>query len=201
MTPSLQPGASGAWITVPAFPALSFAEPGYAFEPVFLTGAPRSDQLYVCDKKGKIWNFTNDPDTATKSEFLDLSAQIKITPNAGLGGLAFHPDFGLPGSPNRGYLYLHYFWSPSPAQLGPANQVPDSADELPNPGFWRLSRFTVQDGQADRRPQHPSSSSSSSSTPTTGTTVARSSSTTTAFSTSAPETSAVTRTPTTLARL
>ena len=34
-------------------------------------------------------------------------------------------------SPNRGYLYLHYFWSPSPEQLGPQNQVPDSADELP----------------------------------------------------------------------
>ncbi|MGI9244446.1 MAG: PQQ-dependent sugar dehydrogenase, partial [Verrucomicrobiales bacterium] len=105
------------------------------------------DQLYVCDKKGKIWRFTNHPDTNTKSEFLDLSQQIKITPNAGLGGLAFHPDFGLPSSPNRGFLYLHYYWSPSSSQRGPANQVPDSADELANPGYWRLSRFTVQDGQ------------------------------------------------------
>jgi len=144
---SVQPGPTGSWTTEPAFPNLSFATSGFAFEPVVLTGAPRSDQLYVCDKKGKIWHFDQDANTSTKSEFLDISAQIKITPNAGLGGLAFHPDFGLPGSPNRGYLYLHYFWAPSANQLGPANQVPDSADEIRNSGFWRLSRFTVQDGQ------------------------------------------------------
>ena len=146
-TPPVQPGPTGTWTTVPAFPNLSFNQPGYAFEPIFLTGAPRGSQLYVCDKKGKIWCFENQPDVSAKSELLDLSAQIKITPNAGLGGLAFHPDFGLPGSPNRGYFYLHYFWSPDPDQLGPANQVPDAADELPNPGYWRLSRFTVPDGQ------------------------------------------------------
>ncbi|MGK0190321.1 MAG: hypothetical protein ACI9R3_006144 [Verrucomicrobiales bacterium] len=144
----------GAWTVAPAFPMLDFTDPqdaSFIFEPVSLTHKPRGDRLFVGDKKGKIWAFTSAPNVAAKSLFLDISDLIKITPNAGLGELAFHPDFGLLGSPNRGFVYTHYFWSPEAAQLGNANQVPDSADELPNPGFWRLSRFTVADGalQAD----------------------------------------------------
>lgn len=153
--PQQEARPDGTWAVAPAFPLLDFADPedaGFVFEPVGLTHEPRGDRLFATDKKGKIWAFTNDPGVAEKALFLDISDRIKITPNAGLGELAFHPDFGLSGSPNRGYVYAHYFWSPDPAQLGNANQVPDSADELPNPGFWRLSRFTVPDGSAQADP-------------------------------------------------
>ncbi|MCB1095475.1 MAG: PQQ-dependent sugar dehydrogenase [Verrucomicrobiae bacterium] len=147
--PEREARPDGAWAVTPAFPELDFTDPTdakFVFEPVSLTHEPRGDRLFVGDKKGKVWSFTADPDTDQKTLFLDISDRIKITPNAGLGELAFHPDFGLPESPNRGYVYTHYFWSPVPAQLGNANQVPDSADELPNSGYWRLSRFTVPDG-------------------------------------------------------
>lgn len=149
--PARQPGPTGSWTTVDAFPNLTFIDPDdetFTFEPVFLTGAPRSSKLYVCDKKGKIRFFENDPEVSEWRLFLDISDRVKITPNAGMGEIAFHPDFGLPGSPNRGYVYLHYFWSPDETQLGPKNQAPDSQDELPLSGFWRLSRFTVPDGSA-----------------------------------------------------
>ena len=148
--PALQPGPTGDWVIVDAFPDLPLEDPddaSFAFEPVYLSGAPRSTTLYLCDKKGKIWSFENSPSVAEKSLVLDISKQVKITPNAGMGGIAFHPDFGLATSPNRGFIYLHYFWSPEAKELGPANQAPDSRDEEALSGYWRLSRFTFQDGQ------------------------------------------------------
>ena len=146
--PQQQPGPTGSWQAVSAFPNLTITfGGGYPFEPVYITQAPRSNNMYVCDKKGKIWFFDRDPAVSSASLFLDISAQTFITRNAGLGTMAFHPDFGFPDSPNRGYVYMHYFWSPESTQVGPANQVGDGGDELPNPGYWRLSRFTVQDGQ------------------------------------------------------
>ena len=136
----------GAWSLESAFSQLDFADPddnAFVFEPIALTHEPRGDRLFASDKKGKIWAFANLPDIATKSLFLDISDRIKITPNAGLGELAFHPEFGRQGSTNYRFVYTHYFWSPDPNELGNVNQVRDSADELPNPGYWRLSRFTA----------------------------------------------------------
>lgn len=147
--PEKQPGPTGTWTTVSAFPNLTINfGGGYPFEPVYITQAPRSNAMYVCDKKGKIWFFDRNSAESSATLFLDISAKMRITRNAGMGTMVFHPDFGIPGSPNRGYVYMHYFWSPEPTHLGPANQVGDGGDELPNPGYWRLSRFTVQDGQA-----------------------------------------------------
>jgi uncharacterized repeat protein (TIGR03806 family) len=145
--PQQQPGPTGTWQVASAFPNLTITfGGGYPFEPVYITQAPRSNKMYTCDKKGKIWFFDRDPAVSNSTLFLDISAKMRITRNAGLGTMAFHPDFGIPGSPNRGYVYLHYFWSPTAAHLGPANQVGDGGDEAANPGYGRLSRFTVQDG-------------------------------------------------------
>jgi uncharacterized repeat protein (TIGR03806 family) len=59
-------------------------------------------------------------------------------------GLAFHPEFGLAGSPNRGYVYVSYSYSPSP--------IHDAGAPSNTPSYNRLSRFTVPDGSlaADR---------------------------------------------------
>ena len=150
--PNKKPGPTGSWTTVDAFPKLPLddpSDPSFAFEPIFLTGAPRRTDLFVCDKKGKVWRFANDPGVTEKFLFMDIHKRIKITPNASFGAIVFHPDFGLEGSPNRNYIYTHYFWSPDPNQLGPKNQAADWQDEQALSGYWRLSRFTVgqKDGQ------------------------------------------------------
>jgi len=60
-------------------------------------------------------------------------------------GIAFHPEFGVAGSPNRGYVFIHYSYSPSP------NYNPGArSDSVPS--YNRLARFTVPDSSlvADR---------------------------------------------------
>lgn len=147
--PNKTPGPTGSWTTVDAFPSLSFnisTDPNQSFEPVYITSAPRRTDLFVCDKKGKIYRFDNDPNVSEMSLFMDISERCKITPNASFGEVVFHPDFGLSESPNRNYIYVHYFWSPDPKEVGPANQAADWQDELALSGYWRLSRFTVLEG-------------------------------------------------------
>ena len=72
---------------------------------------------------------------------LDLSARTQGWDDCGLLGLAFHPQFGQPGSTNRGYFYLFYQFSLNPTR-GPGR--PPRA----TPAFNRLARFTVPDGSS-----------------------------------------------------
>ena len=72
-----------------AFPLLKFTEP------LALTRAPGSDRLFVAERYGKIFSFTNDPDTAESQLLLDVGKTTY--------GLTFHPNF-----PNNGYFYVTY---------------------------------------------------------------------------------------------
>ncbi len=87
----------------------------------------------------------NDPATQEKNEFLDLTDVTQGWDDCGLLALAFHPEFGQGDSPNRGYVYVWYHYSPSPV-VGPKRPP------VTTPGYNRLSRFTVPDGShtADR---------------------------------------------------
>ena len=107
---------------------------------------PRSNRLYVASRQGKVFWFVNDPGTSSKTEFLDLTDVTQGWDDCGLLGFVFHPEFGQPDSPNRGYLYVWYHCSPAPVP-GPRRPPVDT------PGYNRLSRFTVADGSrvADRR--------------------------------------------------
>ena len=126
---------SGSWSTVKAFPNLTFDDP------VNLTFAPRSTRLFVCGRQGQIWSFENNPSTSTKTTVLDIRSRVQGLGLCGLLGMAFHPEFGVPGSPNRGYFYVHYRYSTNPF-VGPGLVPSDSQ------GFNRLSRFTIPDGSS-----------------------------------------------------
>jgi uncharacterized repeat protein (TIGR03806 family) len=131
---------TGNWAVVEAFLNLEFDDP------TALMPEPRSNRLYVASRQGKIEWFVNDPQTSAKHEFLDLTDVTQGWDDCGLLAFAFHPEFGKPDSPNRGYVYVWYHYSPSPVP-GPRRPPVDT------PGYNRLSRFTAPDGSqsADRK--------------------------------------------------
>src|SRR5688572_28416633 len=135
--PPLRPGsvAAGGWTTVVAFTNLTFDDP------LFLIAEPRATRLYVCAREGMIHFFDNNPATSTKTVFLDIRSRTQGYDDCGLLGIAFHPEFRMPSSANRNYVYVYYNYSPSPVIPG-GNLRPPSTTRSYN----RLSRFTVPDG-------------------------------------------------------
>jgi uncharacterized repeat protein (TIGR03806 family) len=129
-TPGSTPG--GSWATQNAFGNLTFPEP------VRIVEHPRDTKLAVVSKTGTLWIFNDSPLTSTKQVLLDLTGKTNF-PTVGEGGvtgLAFHPDFGLPASPNRGFIYVAYRFTPGMSGAQSSEQA----------GFNRISRFTVPDG-------------------------------------------------------
>ena len=127
---------TGDWTIVEAFPNLTFNDP------VMLVAAPRTNLLFVIEQAGKIWSFPNTSSVVTKTLVLDISATTQSKEDCGLLGLAFHPDFGLPGSTNRNYFYISYSYSPSPTQNpGPTTRA-----------YNRLARFAIADGASTANP-------------------------------------------------
>jgi hypothetical protein len=118
------------WQALPAFPNLTFDNP------TCITAEPRTNRLYICTAPGDIYFFVNDPATTTKTLFLDLTAHTDAYEGRALLGFVFHPEYGIPNSPNRGYIYVYYAFSPEPTTI----------DRDVWPGYNRLSRFTVPDG-------------------------------------------------------
>ena len=99
--------------------------------PMHLTPYPGTNQLLCVAKDGRIHLFDDDPAANQTELFLDMSGEIFTSSDSGMTYLVFHPEFGVAGSPNRGYVYITYKWRPS----GTGNAA-----------YWRLSRFTVEDG-------------------------------------------------------
>lgn len=131
--PPQPPVRPGQWVAVNAFPRLTFNTP------TAIVCAPRSNRLYVLEREGVVKCFENDPETSAAVTVLDIQDRCQGMCDCGLVGLAFHPDFGKPGSPNRGYFYLCYNWTDSPVR---APNLP-AVDKVTHD---RLSRFTVPDG-------------------------------------------------------
>jgi glucose/arabinose dehydrogenase len=128
--PRQRPVEAGRWLPVPAFPALTFQFP------TLIIGAPRSNLLFVGEVAGVVKCFANDPNAKEAVTVLDIRHQCQAGSDAGLLGLAFHPDFGKSDSPNRGHFYVFYNYTDSPA-----------ADVALVKATWnRLSRFTIPDG-------------------------------------------------------
>ena len=95
-------------------------------------------------REGQIWSFPINPAASAKTLVLDLSAHCQGWSDCGLLGLAFHPQFGQAGSPNRGYIYVYYSYTPGPV-VGSASAPPDNYTTR---SYNRLSRFTIPDGSA-----------------------------------------------------
>src|SRR5262245_49222492 len=82
------------------FPALSFAAP------VAMLQAPNdTSRWFVVEQGGVVWVFDNLPAVATKSTFVDISARVMMDGEAGLLGMAFHPNF--PKDPRVWLFYSH----------------------------------------------------------------------------------------------
>lgn len=139
--PAQAPREQDLWTLVSAFPHLTFKDM------TGLVSAPRSKRLYVTSRQGLVWWFENDAAAKEKKVFLDLTAHCQGWDDSGLLGLAFHPEFGLAGSPNRGHVYAWYCHTDKPINtprgrpFGPPKDMTD-----------RLARFTVPDGKDEVDP-------------------------------------------------
>jgi glucose/arabinose dehydrogenase len=69
---------------------------------------------------------------------LDLSGRVQVDGDSGLLGVAFHPEFGQPDSPNREFVYVFYRYTPDPSEIDRA--------------YCRLSRFSWSGGLASINP-------------------------------------------------
>jgi len=99
--------------------------PTVAVEPVFqgvsfnglvrLLQAPGdSSRWFAVEQRGMVWVFDNVPNVATTSLFIDISARVNSGPSeAGLLGMAFHPDWGTNGNFE---VFLSYTRSGAPLE-------------------------------------------------------------------------------------
>ncbi|MEM9718061.1 MAG: NPCBM/NEW2 domain-containing protein [Bacteroidota bacterium] len=105
-----------------AFPKLTF------IDPVKMLEMP-GNRFMIIGKSGHVWMFDNRPDVSVKIQLLNLKSQVAIGEDGGMLGGALHPEFGQSGSPNEGYFYLWYRYTPRKGTNGDF-------------GYMRLSRFT-----------------------------------------------------------
>ena len=118
-----------------------------------MTSNPVDDRIYVGSQEGLVVSFENRPDASTTETFMDLRDRVAVVFEGGLLSLAFHPDFGVPGSPYRKSFYVYYSShcpldaSRNHADLGACD---DSYPRDSTGGFFntylRLSRFEVFEG-------------------------------------------------------
>lgn len=129
--PSTRPGTdpSASWTIQNALPNVTFVEP------LRVVPHPNGTQLVVGSKDGTLWLVDDTPGATGKTAFLSIGVQYPQVGEGGISGFAFHPEFGTPGHPQRGSIYVWYRWAPTPGQAN-----------FNTPGYDRLSRFTVQDG-------------------------------------------------------
>jgi uncharacterized repeat protein (TIGR03806 family) len=133
--PSVSPGANPSGLYKPEnyFPELTFVEP------IRIVEHPTADELAIVSKDGTIRLVPNVPGATNATMLLDLSSTIQAklgVGEGGIGGFIFHPEFDQPTSPNRGYVYVWYRWSPDGGSS--SNPTVD--------GYHRLSRFELADG-------------------------------------------------------
>jgi glucose/arabinose dehydrogenase len=94
-----QPPACSAGIETPrAFPNLAFTKP------VSMQQAPLDpSRWFVVEQEGLIRAFENDPAAAATENFVDLTTRVHEQGEAGLLGMAFHPQFTV-----NGRVYLNF---------------------------------------------------------------------------------------------
>lgn len=129
--PSSAPNANATYEVAVAYTNLVFNQP------LFLTPYPGTNWQVVIEKAGVIRIFPNRPDAKANEikTFLDIHNKVYNVSDSGMTAIAFHPEFGVSGSPNRGYVYVTYKWRPNP-DFGANGDF----------AYYRLSRFTVPDG-------------------------------------------------------
>lgn len=120
--PSQTPrSASGSWETVDSFPEVIL------IDPIQMVPVPGTNQLLVAEKIGRLMVFENSSTSSGRNVILGIEDQTAAKEDSGLLGVAFHPEFGQEGSPNRQYLYVWYRYTPDTSEVHKA--------------YLRLSRF------------------------------------------------------------
>ena len=129
--PTSAPNTSATYDVTIAYTNLTFNQP------LYLTSYPKTNMMVLIEKPGVIRIFPNKPDVQTSEVkvFLDISSRVFTISDSGMTAIAFHPEFGVSGSTNRGFIYVTYKWRPNP-DLGANVDF----------SYYRLSRFTVPDG-------------------------------------------------------
>jgi putative heme-binding domain-containing protein len=107
-SPGSEPRTSGTpalprLVTQVAFPQLQFDRPVAMAYPEDGSGL-----LFIVEQRGRIWSFTNAPNTAEKVEYLDISPKVYSPASGGhneegLLGLAFHPEYR-----RNGEFFVYY---------------------------------------------------------------------------------------------
>lgn len=129
VTPVFNIGNS--WARETALPNLSFSSA------TGLVPEPRSNNVVVVEREGRLQQADYDDSTSAKTEILDLTSQVVATGLGGLMTVVFHPDYNLGSSPNKDYVYAFYTTT---ATAG--NGFTENAD---GSLFIRVSRFTRDD--------------------------------------------------------
>lgn len=122
LPPTTPRSSTGDFRIVDAFPNLAFNEP------LMMIPVPGDNRLIVVEKDGRLVTFENDALSYEKTIALDIRTRVESQDDSGMLGVAFHPQFGVPGSPNRDHLYVFYRFTPD-------RSAKDRA-------YLRLSRFT-----------------------------------------------------------
>jgi len=93
----------------PVFPGVSFVNL------VKLLQAPGdSSRWFAVEKRGLVWVFDNDPRVLSAAVFIDITALVDSGPGeAGLLGMAFHPNWGVAGNFE---VFLSYTRSGAPLE-------------------------------------------------------------------------------------
>ncbi len=124
--PALEPTGGSEWTVQRTFNGISINLP------MHVAPYPGTNKLLCVAKEGRIFLFDNAPAASVLETFLDLRTQVFNNSDSGMTWLEFHPQFGAVGNVNRGFVYVTYKWKPPGGNGAEA--------------YWRLSRFTVQDG-------------------------------------------------------
>lgn len=120
----------------PTFMALGFDQPLAALQ------APGdASRWYVVERTGRVYAFDNDPLVTARELFADLSGTIFIgAPEAGLLGMAFHPDFA-----NNGFVYLSYTTSGAPLVSNVVRFSVSAGGQSIDPGSAQTVLTVLQD--------------------------------------------------------
>ena len=128
--PPNRPSGNANFATEIAYPDLSFNSP------VNLRKDTINNRIYIAEKRGKVVSFEDVPGVNSTTTVLDIEVNTtQGTGTNGLTGFILHPEFGKPGSPNRGYFYVYY------------RHTPDTAlRHIDTIAYRRLVRYNIPDG-------------------------------------------------------
>lgn len=118
--PPTAPSAGSSWTLEDPLPDLTFESP------TRMINFPGSDDILLLSKLGELWRVSLAENSRTL--LLDIKDRAFKKGEAGVVGMALHPEFGNSAAPDKQLLFLFYRSKPKP-------------DEWDEKGYNRLSKF------------------------------------------------------------